>query len=399
MSLMNDALRKKKLEGDSEAGRRPYRPGARARRLLGVKTLKRAGLLLAGVLTCGAGYVFSLAPSAQELPVAHPRPAPAGMTTAAEPQAASPLGVGRNTADIAGQATPGGAAGPPATAIAPAPSPPGPVIAPASGAHPTDKIPPVKVGMVRPAVSDPAPTLPKARNTSAPTPVPAGTKVRRTSGKRAAGQPPPAPAPAENAAPRTSEDPFFEKGLAYHRMGRFKDAARMYREVLRKNPEHPDARFNLASACIQLSEFAEACPLLADLQARDPANPEVLLNLALAEVGMGRPWKALDYLSEAEALPNGSSFEICFHRGLALSQLDRLPEALTCYRKAEKLSPDHPRLIFNLAVVYDKLQKYPEALGYYARIVPGEDGLPPLEAQAVAARINTLKAYLGRQPG
>ena len=194
-----------------------------------------------------------------------------------------------------------------------------------------------------------------------------------------------------------SQDLFYEKAIGYHRRSNLEMAIQMYLEVLRKNPEHSDALLNLSSAYIQSCKYSRAYPLLQKLKSFNPENSEVLLNLAIVEIGLGRPKRAIIYLEMSENLKNEPQFEIYFHRGVALSHLDRLDEALTWYKKAEEHYTNHPLLIFNMAVACDKLERYDEALRYYVTFYANGGGsLSAEEKKEVEARISALRVYLAR---
>lgn len=202
------------------------------------------------------------------------------------------------------------------------------------------------------------------------------------------------PAPAAHQ----TEDLFYKKAVSYHRQNKMEMAIQMYLEVLAENPEHPGALLNLSSAYIQSSLFTKARPLLKKLQHDDPENPKVLLNFAVMEIGLGRPDKAIRYLEKTEALSEEPLFEIYFHRGVAFSHLEALDEALTWYERAEKLSENNPLLLFNMAVVYDKLAKYEKALRYYVSL-QGNAGAPlsVKEKKQISDRIGVLEMFLARR--
>jgi tetratricopeptide (TPR) repeat protein len=202
------------------------------------------------------------------------------------------------------------------------------------------------------------------------------------------------PAPSS----RRTENLFFKKAVSYHRQNKLEMAIQMYLEVLAGNPEHPDALLNLSSAYIQSSSFSKACPLLKKLRGSDPENSQVLLNFAIVEIGLGRPNEAIDYLKRLEGLSEEPQFEIYFHRGVALSHLHELGEALTWYKKAEKLSDDNPLLLFNMAVAYDKLERYDEALRYYVALLNNAGApLSVDEKKKVEDRMGVLKMFVARQ--
>lgn len=185
---------------------------------------------------------------------------------------------------------------------------------------------------------------------------------------------------------------FFQKALTYHRQNKLDDAARMYQEVLWKNPEHFDALFNLAAVHIETAAFPEAYPLLEKLKRLDPENPQVLLHIAIAEIGLGNPQRALSYLDMAENRKDGPRFEIYFHRGLAYSHLNNPDEAIGWYKRAEKLHPHNSRLLFNIALVCDRMQNYQDAIKYYSIFLQQND-VSSNEKIKVETRMMVLKDY------
>lgn len=207
----------------------------------------------------------------------------------------------------------------------------------------------------------------------------------------------PAIARTETAAPLPSheEDIFYQKALRYHREDKLNQAIQMYKQVMRVNPDHQDALLNLSSAYIQLAAYSDAYPLLKQLEASDHRNPDILVNLAIAEIGLGRPGEAILLLDKAADQCEEPQFGIYFHRAAALSRLGKLEEARNTYKKAEKLNAGHPNLIFNLAVLSDKLQRYDEAIEYYGKFLKQCNTLPPQEKITIEARIRSLHAYLG----
>ena len=163
----------------------------------------------------------------------------------------------------------------------------------------------------------------------------------------------------------TPEEAFYRKALGYHRRNMLKKAVWMYRQVLKRNPEHPGALFNLSAACIRAGLFPDALEYLGRLLRLDPGNCAARVNLAIAEIGMGEAEKALADLDKAEGPGCVDLFEIYFHRGVALSRIGRFDDALVWYEKAEKLRPDDLSLRFLLC-------KYLciKFIDFYVRIVP-----------------------------
>ena len=188
-------------------------------------------------------------------------------------------------------------------------------------------------------------------------------------------------------------DRLFQRACQFHRRNRLDQAISLYKNVVEKDPRHAQARFNLVAAYLQTGAYTQAFPLAAELYAEDPANQQVLLNLAIAHIGCGRYRSALDLLEKSVKRSDAPLFEIVFHKAVALGRLGRSEPALACYRQAETLRPDDPRLLFNMAVVYDQQQQFGTAVKYYLKYLEHVQEKDTEEIKQVRRRIRTLQAY------
>jgi Flp pilus assembly protein TadD len=188
-------------------------------------------------------------------------------------------------------------------------------------------------------------------------------------------------------------DGLYEKACQYHRRDRLEQAIALYREVIKIDPEHPDARFNLGAAYLQTKAFTKAYYILADLYRKEPENQQVMLNLAMAEMGCHRFDDALALLDKTAETPEPPLFEIALHKGIVYNHLKRPQDALKWYRRAEALRPDDPRLMFNLAVASDQQQRYTAAINYYRRYLDLSSEMDPAKEKQVRRRIRVLRAY------
>ena len=197
---------------------------------------------------------------------------------------------------------------------------------------------------------------------------------------------------------QAKEQVFYRKAQAYHKHKNFEMATKMYRRVLHEKPGHRDALYYLSSIYMEQSAYAEAYPLIMELLRLNPDDPQGLANLGISEIALGRPEQAIAYLNEALALEDPPRFKIYFHQGVARSKLHRMEEAITWYRKAENLDPGHTHLLFNMAVTFDRLERYNEALNCYARFLKAGESSSPKERRDVETRIGVLMAYLVEAP-
>ncbi|MBF0395426.1 MAG: tetratricopeptide repeat protein [Desulfobacterales bacterium] len=190
-------------------------------------------------------------------------------------------------------------------------------------------------------------------------------------------------------------DLFYKKGLNYQNLNMFDDAINMYEEVLKKHPENSTVLFNLSSIYISKKSYSEGYSILSKLVNRKPDNPELLINLAISQIGLGKIDDAVFTLRHAEKIPTANRFALYFHKGIALSKLGKLNEAITSYKEAEKSNPNNPRLLFNMALSYDKMQNYDEAVRYYTYFL--KYSISEKEQKEIKNRIRELSLYKDKQ--
>lgn len=186
---------------------------------------------------------------------------------------------------------------------------------------------------------------------------------------------------------------LYQKARQYHRQNRIDQAVALYREVIKIDPDHYKARFNLAAAYLQTGSYTHAYPIVADLYLNEPHNLPVMLNLAIAHIGCRRYSQALGLLDKAAHLPAAPLFEIAFHKAVAYSHLNQAETALIWYKRAEAIRPDDPRLLFNLAVISDQQQNYDAAVDYYHRHIEHSPDIDAVKEKQIRRRIRTLQAY------
>jgi tetratricopeptide (TPR) repeat protein len=190
-----------------------------------------------------------------------------------------------------------------------------------------------------------------------------------------------------------AKNKFYQKALRLHRDGRFVEAISMYHEVLKYAPDHPDALYNLSSAYMELSDFSAAYDILNKLLVSNPMAPEILLNLAIAEIGLGRVTDAIDHLNSIHAVDEELQFSRLFHLGVAMSRIGKTEDGLIYYKKAKELKMDYPNLLYNMAILNDRLGRYKEAVDYYSRFLANGSS-PADETENVKRRLRILQTYI-----
>ena len=85
---------------------------------------------------------------------------------------------------------------------------------------------------------------------------------------------------AQLPAPANRVDPEMERALAALSEGRPLESLAVLREIIRKEPDHAQARFIAATALIHLKRYDAARTLLEQLLEKHPQHPGLLNNLA-----------------------------------------------------------------------------------------------------------------------
>lgn len=203
------------------------------------------------------------------------------------------------------------------------------------------------------------------------------------------------PDPPKNDLPtglKPQLDHLYTKARRYHRQGQLDQAIFLYNEIIKIDSQHFDARFNLISTYLQTGAYHKAHILANSLNHQYPENPDVMLNLAAACIGIGQASNGLLLLNQAKQQPRAPLYEIYLHQGIAHRHLGDVKNAIDCYRRAEKLQPQEPRLLFNLALAYDQQQRYPEAIKYYMAYIKADNSDPAKDRDLVNQRIRQLQA-------
>lgn len=165
---------------------------------------------------------------------------------------------------------------------------------------------------------------------------------------------------------------LFRKAVNAHQSGALPKAEKLYVSVLKAEPRHPDARYNLALVLLHAGRWKEAL-----------AN--------------------LDKLVEQGA----RAAHVCFSRGRALSMLGRHPEALAALQEASRLKPGEPQTLLEIGNELMTLQRLPEAIQSFRaayQAAPkyleaiGALGQALVVAHEFQAAVDLLTAYLAANP-
>jgi len=220
-------------------------------------------------------------------------------------------------------------------------------------------------------------------------------------------------------------DALLRNAYSLHQAGKLADAARIYGEVLKMQPQRFDALYPLGLAHLQRGQFAEAEHVLAEaarinagaaeahaargtalsqlgrhadaLAAYDravalkPGQPSIWNNRGNALIQLGRPADAVASYDRALAIRAGHA-DGWRHRGLALVLLERGEEALASFDKALALNGNYADALEDKGNLLMRMRRHAEAEAAYAGAIAARPAGADLRYNHANA-LSILKRY------
>ncbi len=188
--------------------------------------------------------------------------------------------------------------------------------------------------------------------------------------------------------------------------GHLDNAEQIYRQVLEKVPDHPDAAHFLGLLLSQRGDHAAAARLIEALLAEYPEHADGWSNLGLVYKAQGRLEAAVDAFRRALALQPRHS-NAYSNLGILLRAQGQIAAAEEAYRKAIAIDPSHARAHHNLGVLLQGCGRIPEAVIAYSRacvLDPAHAESKRLLAHAYAVigergkAVEVLRSWLLKEP-
>lgn len=165
-------------------------------------------------------------------------------------------------------------------------------------------------------------------------------------------------------AAHSMNNPVLQNAAALLRAGKFAEAAQLYSEILRRDPNQVEALHWLGMLHLQSGRPDEALQLLNRAIAIKPDYVDALGNRGSALLRMGRPADALaDFDKIITARPDLPP--AWKSRAGALVALHRGQEALAAIDKALALEPKNPDTLYRRADLLMMLNRFADAAGAY----------------------------------
>ena len=158
----------------------------------------------------------------------------------------------------------------------------------------------------------------------------------------------------------------FEAALSVHQQGRLREAERLYREALKRAPEHAGILHHLGVVKAQQGKLDEAIPLMRRALAVDSESAEISCDLGVALEAAGRHAEAITCYERALAL-KPDYVDAAFNLGNALRATGRHREAVARFEQALSLRPEFAEAHNNLGNSLHALHRYEEAIACFER--------------------------------
>ncbi|MBW4565253.1 MAG: glycosyltransferase [Mojavia pulchra JT2-VF2] len=136
--------------------------------------------------------------------------------------------------------------------------------------------------------------------------------------------------------------------VQYQRVNRLVQAEQIYRQILAKQPDHPDALHGLSMLAQQAGQYQTAEKLLYTLLKAQPASFKAWFSLGNVHQIQGHLSAAVEAYQKALAL-QPQAFVIYNNLGYTLQQQGKVNDAIASYQKALQLQPNFPEAEVNLA--------------------------------------------------
>ena len=151
------------------------------------------------------------------------------------------------------------------------------------------------------------------------------------------------------------------QAVHHHQKNNFKLAEKLYKQILKSNPNHLDAIFYLGSLSVQIKNFEQGKNLLEKLIKAQPNHATGNTNLGIVYVELGKPQEAIEYFKNA--IKNDPYLAIAyFNLGNVFHKLNKFHEAIEQYKKTIDIDSNHILAHNNMAISFIELDMPLEAI-------------------------------------
>ena len=214
--------------------------------------------------------------------------------------------------------------------------------------------------------------IPPGTGAAAPQPV-------RAPDARGAAQPSGGAPPLKRVSPEQRADAEFRQAVADMQQGHVADAIAGYREVLRLDAGHDEARQALVALLLESKQGAESERVLQERLNARPGHTGFAMMLARLQVEHGALEQALATLEKSLPYADAQADYQAFFAAL-LQRRNRHKEAITHYQIVLQLAPDNGVWLMGYGLSLQAAQRADDARGAFRRALESGTLAPELQA-------------------
>jgi len=170
------------------------------------------------------------------------------------------------------------------------------------------------------------------------------------------------------------EEPFkvlIQQGIELHDAGQYEAAIEKYNEALKIRPDSKLAYYEIAYSYASLHKYEESISYghKAFASAEDRPDLDLMIYTILGSSydDVGKPEEAIKLYDEG--LSKGDNYLLFYNKGLTYHRMNKLAEALDCYKNALLLNISHPTSNLNVARIYLQTDDIVSPFFYYTNFL------------------------------
>ena len=167
----------------------------------------------------------------------------------------------------------------------------------------------------------------------------------------------------EKAQPQVNINTLKNKAFSAVSLKEYEIAVKLYKQILEKNKQDNYSKLALATCYQNLKQYGQAKTLYLDLINIFPNNDKIISNLFSIMIN-DSPYEAVYLLPQLAERFNYSD-KIQFQLSIAFSKVKNYTKAVKYMKEAIAIDPTNVVYLYNLAVLYDKMENYPSAQATY----------------------------------
>jgi tetratricopeptide (TPR) repeat protein len=167
---------------------------------------------------------------------------------------------------------------------------------------------------------------------------------------------------------RASEEYLYATGLRYLWVEDYERALAQFRDVIKRNPNHGDAYFQIGYCLEMLGNHGESIGFYQQALRTKPTDADIHYNLCVAYGKIGRYAEAIASCREAsKARPEYA--EPYNNMAWCFLNMGNYQEAIEASREAIRLKPNMAKAHYNLGNGYSGMKQYKEAMESYKQAI------------------------------